>query len=204
MDPRLVGTWDADSTDQKTIQRYGHTSMIFRPDGTLAYMDKDRGKSSVIALTYRTEGDVIITDQPSSPREERIRYVFNREGKMEFPGPEGASRFVRTSADYPISREESEFRKRTEAARPRREEAATLAGASSKDLWNQVWGDVNQVHEFRIPVSHRAAHPSTWPQAIHDARSPYFMRPRGESFVLGVTAMILGKKGFLRRNPKGE
>lgn len=206
MDPRLLGTWDVDSTDEETIRRHGKTRMIFRPDGTLAYMDRDpqSGKSSVIALIYRTEGDVIITDQPSAPRQERIRYDFTRDGKLELPGPQGAARFVRISAEYPMFQEEAEFRKRIEASRPTREEAARLAETPSRGLWNQVWGDVGQVREFRIPGSYRTAYPSNWTQAYHDDGSPYFMGPRADSLVLRITTWILQKKGMLSRAPKGE
>jgi len=33
-------------------------------------------------LTYRIEGDTIISDQPSHPREEKTKFSFTPEGKL--------------------------------------------------------------------------------------------------------------------------
>ena len=49
--------------------------MEFRGDGKLAYVVVTaEGKTQTMRLIYRVEGDTLVTDQPSSPREERSRF----------------------------------------------------------------------------------------------------------------------------------
>jgi len=46
--------------------------MEFRDDGRLAYVvPTPEGGTQIMKLVYRIEGDTLITDQPSQPREER-------------------------------------------------------------------------------------------------------------------------------------
>ncbi|HLB68781.1 MAG TPA: DUF3805 domain-containing protein [Thermoplasmata archaeon] len=180
--------------------------MTFRPDGTLAYViwDEARHRSSFIVLTYRTEGDILVTDQPSAPREERGRFTFTHDGKLEIAGPDGTVRLVKVSQDSSISREETEFRKRLEASRPIREGAIAMAAATSTGLWEQVWGASGKIREFRVPSVYRTAYPSDWSQGFHDDGSPYFTGPRDNSGVLRISVMTLAKKGLLKRAPRAE
>jgi hypothetical protein len=58
----------------------GHVSgeqvaMEFRDDGRLAYVVLGpEGKTQIMRLVYRIEGDTLITDQTSHPREERSTF----------------------------------------------------------------------------------------------------------------------------------
>jgi hypothetical protein len=69
-EPTLLGRW------------YGRVEgeavgLDFLPDGRLAYMIlREGGGQQLIRMRYRVEGDTIITDQPSHPREERTRFTF--------------------------------------------------------------------------------------------------------------------------------
>ena len=65
--PALVGTWrSTESADE----------MEFFPNGELQFRTPTGDESTgVMLLTYRIDGDVIVTDQPSQPAEERTRFV---------------------------------------------------------------------------------------------------------------------------------
>lgn len=180
--------------------------MIFRPDGTLAYIiwDEARHRSSFIVLTYRTEGDLLVTDQPSAPREERSRFIFTQDGKLEIARQDGTVRLVQVSLDYSVSREEKDFRKRLEASRSIREGAIAMAGAAPGGLWDHVWGASRKIREFRVPGVYRTAYPADWSQAFHDDGSPYFTGPRDDSGVLRISVMTLEKKGLLKRVLRAE
>jgi hypothetical protein len=55
-------------------------AMEFRADGRLAYVVLSEGKCQTVVLTWRREGDIIVTDQPSLPSQERTsaRFVDGR------------------------------------------------------------------------------------------------------------------------------
>lgn len=75
-DSRLVGRWDLDPTDAEAHAAYGNTTMVFGADGRLTYITHEEGKDQLMLLTWRTEGDTIVSNQPSHPREDRTSYRF--------------------------------------------------------------------------------------------------------------------------------
>jgi hypothetical protein len=88
---RLVGVWAIDPTDAVGIKAFGRCSMEFKPNGQLVYSVPE-GK---MLLTYRVEGDVLVTDQPSHPREERTRFSFAPDGALLLEMAGDRARFVR-------------------------------------------------------------------------------------------------------------
>jgi len=70
----LLGVWMTDPDGLASLNEYGKVSMGFRPDGQLIYTIFEEGKRQVMLLVHQIEGDVLITNQPSSPREERTRF----------------------------------------------------------------------------------------------------------------------------------
>jgi hypothetical protein len=70
----LLGLWVTDPDDLGSLREYGRVSMDFRADGQLVYTIFPEGKRQVMLLVYRIQGDFLVTDQPSSPREERTRF----------------------------------------------------------------------------------------------------------------------------------
>jgi hypothetical protein len=57
-------------------------TMEFSPDGSLTYTIREGEKRQIMLLRYRIEGDMIVTDQPSRPREERTRYRLESDGTL--------------------------------------------------------------------------------------------------------------------------
>lgn len=91
----LLGEWSTDPEDVEAIENYGRVTMNFRPNGTLVYtIHGDSGKE-VMLLTYRVEKDVLITNQPSSPREDRTKFFFDAEGRLRLLYDDRESRYVR-------------------------------------------------------------------------------------------------------------
>ena len=76
IDSRLLGRWVSDQLDGD------HTSMEFLDDGSLTYTIHGKSSNQIMFLTYRTEGDVIVSNQPSKPKEERTHYMFSADGKL--------------------------------------------------------------------------------------------------------------------------
>lgn len=85
----LEGGWRSDPTDDRGLRAFGQVEMWFRTDGTLTYTVHKTEKDEVSRLIYRVEGDVLVTDQPSAPREERTRFRIGEDGKLRL-GESGA------------------------------------------------------------------------------------------------------------------
>jgi hypothetical protein len=77
---RLLGRWNG-RLDGDPL------ALDFAPDGRLACVIIHGNRRQTIMLTYRVEGDQLVTDQPSQPREERTKVEFVSDGLvLEFEG----------------------------------------------------------------------------------------------------------------------
>ena len=92
-DAFLTGKWKRDPSDLKSLQEYGETMLEFKPDGTLVFTWlAERHKRQIAFLAHRLDGQWLITNQPSSPREDRVRVemvsqsalVLDRDGLRSF------------------------------------------------------------------------------------------------------------------------
>ena len=79
---RLVGTWRTDPDDAWSLRECGDVSLRFEADGTLVYTIHLPKKEQIMRLTYRVEQGVLVTDQPSSPREHRTEFYFTEDGRL--------------------------------------------------------------------------------------------------------------------------
>jgi hypothetical protein len=70
----LIGSWESDVADRVRRSNVGKARMEFFPDGTLAYVTFDNDKMQIFKLTYKVDGNTLITDQPSSPRSQINRF----------------------------------------------------------------------------------------------------------------------------------
>jgi hypothetical protein len=57
--------------------------MEFGSDGSLQYSIKLPDRTQIMNLTYAVSGDVIISNQPSAPGEERTRFTLEADGRLE-------------------------------------------------------------------------------------------------------------------------
>lgn len=78
----LLGKWVIDDSDDDAIARYGRTSMEFHPDGTLEYTVHGDEVDQKMKLSYRIQGNILITDQPSSPKTARTEFLFGDDGRL--------------------------------------------------------------------------------------------------------------------------
>lgn len=84
---RLVGKWFGRVAGEPA-------ALEIRLDGRMAYVVTSGGKQQTMLLTWRVDGEELVTDQPSAPKAERTRFRF--EGRsliLAFGGVE--SRFER-------------------------------------------------------------------------------------------------------------
>ena len=91
----LYGRWMTDPEDEVSLRESGQTSLVFEPDGKLTYIMHGANKDQIMNLIYRVEGQIIVTNQPSAPREERTTFRITPQGKLilEFGGVQ--SQYVR-------------------------------------------------------------------------------------------------------------
>ena len=101
---QLVGKWRSDPDDEAAIDEYGDASLDFSPNGGLTYTVHTERKRQVTLLTYRVEGEVLITDQPSDPKEERTIFKIRSDGRLVLLHEHRPSTYVRadeSSAPFP-------------------------------------------------------------------------------------------------------
>ena len=91
---RLLGTWQLDAADEH-LEMNDPVEMEFRPGGELIYAVQAGGSWQIMRLTYRVEGSRLITDQPSSPREESTAFKFDAGGALVLDYGGATTVFVR-------------------------------------------------------------------------------------------------------------
>lgn len=94
----LIGRWMTDPQDLESILEYGLVSLEFAADGNLRYIAHVEGKDQIMDLTYRVEDGMLITNQPSEPREERTPFALTPEGRLVLTYGDVRSYYVRNSA----------------------------------------------------------------------------------------------------------
>jgi hypothetical protein len=82
LDLTLLGKWKSDPSDLQTTELYGQVSIEFTDRGEVSYTIHGPDKDQIILLNYRVEGDVLVTDQPSEPRQERTRFFLDSAGRL--------------------------------------------------------------------------------------------------------------------------
>ena len=88
----LVGCWQlVESPDGEAEP----AEADFRADGRLQYSVLSGGQWQIMRLVYRIEGNVIVTDQPSSPHEERTGFALQPDGTLILDFGGQRSRFKR-------------------------------------------------------------------------------------------------------------
>ena len=92
---QIIGRWTRDPDDPKAIATYGDVSLDFSRNGALTYTIHAGGKRQIMLLTYRIDGDVLVTDQPSAPKEERTKFRITAEGKLVLEHEDRPSTYVR-------------------------------------------------------------------------------------------------------------
>ena len=71
----LLGVWSLIRSEDPELNIPG-AAQVFKPGGSLQYLIPTPEGFRGAQLTWRVEGEEIITDQPSSPRVERTRFAF--------------------------------------------------------------------------------------------------------------------------------
>ena len=79
---KILGSWCTDPKDQWSLREYGKVSLDFSENGALVYTIHLPDKDQIMRLSYRLEGNTLVTDQPSSPREERTEFFFASDGRL--------------------------------------------------------------------------------------------------------------------------
>lgn len=89
-DQMLRGKWSSEPGDQSSA-----ATLEFKVGGQLDYTVHGDDKDQKIFLTYRVEDNVLITDQPSHPREERTPFVLTEGGKLILIYADQRSSYIR-------------------------------------------------------------------------------------------------------------
>lgn len=92
---KLIGRWRIDPTDTAAVEQMGDVVLEFDDEGNLTYVVRAEARDQLILMTYRIDGDSIVTDQPSSPRPERTKFDLARHDLLILWFEGASSRFLR-------------------------------------------------------------------------------------------------------------
>ena len=81
MTSALIGRWRLVRTEGPA--NFQSVTMDFRPDGSLQYSIELPDRRQIMNLSYSVSGDIIISNQPSAPGEERTRFGLGTDGRLE-------------------------------------------------------------------------------------------------------------------------
>jgi len=91
---KLIGCWHLVRSDGE-IDSGDEVEMEFYPNGQLTYAIGEGKKWQLSLLTYKVVGDVILTNQPSAPSEERTKFAFEPDGKLRLESDGSRTWFTR-------------------------------------------------------------------------------------------------------------
>ena len=98
---RLFGKWTSDPTDAAGYDKYGEVSLEFLESGELLYTMHDPHRESAMLMDFRVEGDEIVTNQPSNPREERTRFHIGEDGRLSLSFGGIETHYIKSSEGDP-------------------------------------------------------------------------------------------------------
>lgn len=78
---KLIGSWVI-IPEKNNIDLHEIIRLDFKKDGQLIYSIISKEKKQVILLSYRIENDILITDQPTQPQEERTKFLFISDNRL--------------------------------------------------------------------------------------------------------------------------
>lgn len=78
----VIGLWESDTSDCEAIAEYGVSSLEFFENGILIYTIYNDGNKQIMNLSYKLSGNYLVTNQASSPREERTLFHLRSDGKL--------------------------------------------------------------------------------------------------------------------------
>jgi hypothetical protein len=78
---KIIGSWKLLEADP-SLDLGENDEMYFSEDGDLLYAIDAGSKWQILKLTYTVENETLITDQPSSPDEQRTKFTIENENLL--------------------------------------------------------------------------------------------------------------------------
>ena len=75
---KFIGSWKLIVADT-SLDLGDNDEMVFTENGDLFYGIDAGSKWQIMKLIYKIENGILITDQPSSPNEEKTKYYFDED-----------------------------------------------------------------------------------------------------------------------------
>lgn len=101
----LLGRWRLAPDDLAARRRYGEHALELTAHGDLVQSTVTPGGLTRVLLTWRLDGDALVTDQPSAPKIERQPVSILPGGELMLGVGSSASRYVRDDAAFGLDPE---------------------------------------------------------------------------------------------------
>ena len=96
----LLGRWRLAPDDLAARRRYGEHALELTPHGDLVQSTVTPGGLTRVLLTWRLDGDMLLTNQPSAPKPEKVPVSILPGGELMLGVGAGASRYIRDDAKF--------------------------------------------------------------------------------------------------------
>ena len=95
MNNNIIGKWELDPKDTKSLQEYGKVNMEFKTNGELIYKIDFEKKEQIIFMTYEINEKTLITNQPTFLQKEETEYSILQDGILVLNFGGIASRYIK-------------------------------------------------------------------------------------------------------------
>ena len=83
MSNEIIGIWETDHHDTKSLQVYGNVTIEFKMNGDLIYTTRLKGNIQKMFMTYEIKDNLLITSLASTQEKEKTEFKFLSDGKLE-------------------------------------------------------------------------------------------------------------------------
>lgn len=80
---RIIGCWEIDKNDIKSVEIYGNVSIEFKQNGELIYTVHTNEKKEIILMMFEIKGHLLITNQLSAPNKQETEFKLMSEKILE-------------------------------------------------------------------------------------------------------------------------
>jgi hypothetical protein len=103
MNNEIIGIWETDQNDTKSLQVYGNVTIEFKLNGDLIYTTRLKGNIQKMFMTYEIKDNQLITSQALTQEKEKTDFKFLSDGKLELAFDRIKSTYIKANNESSAS-----------------------------------------------------------------------------------------------------
>ena len=98
----LIGCWHLETADP-ALEMTEPAEIEFKPDGQMVYSIDAGTRWQIMRMTFRVDGSELVTNQPSTPKEERTAFLLDGANRLVLDYGGAKASFLRGSKRAPAA-----------------------------------------------------------------------------------------------------